>query len=146
MKKRVLALWVAATVAFPAAAAAQGLGIAGRVGTLGFGGDVAMGVTERLVIRGGMGLSPFEVSATIDNVDVTLTLPTWYNVGVDLYLNGAFRVGAGLLFKPDDFKLTGDFDSAQNIGGMLFTPQALGTLTGVVDSRSQAPYVRIGLG
>ena len=75
MKKRVLALWVAATVAFPAAAAAQGLGIAGRVGTLGFGGDVAMGVTERLV-----------------------------------------------------------------------TPQALGTLTGVVDSRSQAPYVLIGLG
>jgi len=145
-KKCVLVLMTAGCLAIPVAGAAQSLGIGGRVGTLGLGGEAALSVGERLVVRGGIGLIPFEPSATFDDLDVTLTLPTWYNVGVDVYLNGAIRLGAGVLFKSQDPELVGTFNTSQDIGGTTFTPQQLGTLTGVIDSSDRAPYVLLGFG
>lgn len=145
-KKHVYALLTAAVFALPAIASAQGLGIAGRVGTLGLGGEAALGVGDQLVVRGGMGLIPFEPSATFDDLEVTLELPTWYNIGVDLYLNGAMRLGGGILFKADDPSLVGNFNSPQDIGGTQFTPQEIGTLTGVIDSSDRVPYVLLGFG
>lgn len=146
MKKPLLAASLVAAVALPATAEAQGLGVAGRVGTLGLGGEVAVGLSDRVVLRGGVGVSPLDVDATFDDVDVTLMLPTLYNVGLDFYLNGAFRIGGGLLFKPDDPEVTGEFDAPQDIGGRTFTPQELGTLTGVIDSKGRAPYILVGFG
>jgi hypothetical protein len=147
MKKLTFALVAAALVAGPAVASAQGFGAAARAGTLGIGAEVAIGLGESAAIRGGLGLVPFELNATIDETAVTLELPdTWYNVGLDLYLNGSFRLGGGFLFKPDDPSLTGDFTTPQEIGDRTFTPEELGTLTGVVDSKDSAPYVLIGFG
>lgn len=145
MSLRTFVLLVAA-LGIPAAAAAQGLGIAARVGTLGLGGEAAVALTERVVVRGGLGLTPFEPTATFDDIDVTLTLPTWYNVGVDLYLNGALRFGGGMLFKADDPELTGTFNAPQDIGGTTFTPAEIGTLRGVIDSSDSVPYVLLGFG
>ena len=98
MRKSILALSTALIVVLPSAVSAQGFGVAGRVGTLGVGGEVALGLTSAFVIRGGAGVSPFEPSVTINDVDVTLKLPQWYNVGADLYLGGSFRIGGGMLF------------------------------------------------
>jgi hypothetical protein len=146
MKKCVKVLAIAAFAAIPGSAAAQGLGVGVRVGTLGVGGEAAVDLTERLVLRGGVGLSPLEPSATFDDLEVTLTLPTWFNVGLDVYLNGAVRLGAGILFKSDDPELTGEFDAPQDVGGTSFTPQELGTLTGAIDSPDRVPYVLVGFG
>ena len=146
MCKRTFVFLVAAGLAGPLAAAAQGFGIGARVGTLGLGGEAAVELTERIVVRGGLGLTPFEPSATFDDIDVTLTLPTWYNAGVDLYLNGAVRIGGGMLFKADDPELTGTFNQPQDVGGQTFTPAEIGTLKGVIDSSDSVPYVLIGFG
>jgi len=147
MKKLTLVLSAAAIVAGPVAASAQGFGVAARAGTLGLGAEAAVGLGESVAVRGGLGLVPFELNATIDEMAVNLELPrTWYNVGLDLYLNGAFRMGGGMLFKPDDPTLTGDFTTSQDIGGRTFTPDEIGTLTGIVDSQDSAPYVLIGFG
>lgn len=146
MKKRWLAFVAVACAAMPDAAAAQTLGIGGRIGTLGVGGEAAAEVTERIVLRGGFGLLPLEPNATFDDLKVTLSLPNWYNVGVDLYLNGSLRLGGGVVFKSEDLSLAGDFTSPQDIGGTTFTPEELGTLTGVIDSSDRAPYVLIGFG
>jgi hypothetical protein len=119
---------------------------AARAGTLGIGGEAAVGITDQLVIRGGLGLTPFEPRARFDDLLVTLTLPTWYNIGLDLYVNGAMRLGGGVLFKADDPELVGTFNTPPDIGGTTFTSQELGTLTGVIDSPDRVPYVLLGFG
>jgi hypothetical protein len=130
----------------PSSAAGQ-IGVAARGGTLGIGAEAALGLSDRLVLRGGVGLQAFDVSTTFDSVAVDLELPdSWYNVGIDLYLNGAFRVGAGILFKSDDPRVTGTLEGPVDIGGRTFTPEEIGTLTGVLDSREHAPYVLLGFG
>lgn len=123
------------------------VGVAGRIGTLGIGAEAAIGLSDRIVIRGGMGLSQLEANTTFDGVSVILTLPeSWYNVGIDLYLNGAFRIGGGILFKPDDPTITGAFEDEVEIGGRTFTSAEIGTLTGQVLSEDRAAYVLIGFG
>lgn len=130
----------------PSSVAGQ-LGIAARAGTIGIGGEAALALSDRLVLRGGIGLMPFEVSTTFDGIDAELELPeSWYNVGVDLYLNGAMRIGGGFLFRPDDPRLTATPTESVDIGGRTFTPDEIGTLTGVLGSEGRAPYLLVGFG
>jgi hypothetical protein len=146
MIKRFLTLPLLLIVLAPSSGWAQGLGLGGRVGTLGLGGELAVGLTDRVVVRGGAGFMPYDPNFTFSDVGVSLSLPNVYNVGVDLYVNGAVRFGGGILFRSDDPTLRGDFDSPQEIGGTTYTPQELGTLTGVLDSSGRAPYVLVGFG
>jgi hypothetical protein len=127
-------------------AAAQGLGFGARVGTLGLGAEAAVGLGDRVVARGGMGWNPWDPEISLSEIDVTAELPTWYNVGLDLYLNGALRLGAGVLLKSDDPTLSAVFTQNQEIGDQTFTPQEVGTLIGVIDSRDPVPYALIGFG
>ena len=146
IRKATLVLALVVSAGLPHRAEAQRLGIGGRVGLLGVGPEVAIGLGERVVVRGGMGLMPLEPSMTLSDIDVTFELPTWYNVGVDLYVTSAMRLGAGFLFKSDDPRFTGVFTTDQDIGGQTFTPQEIGTLIAVIDSEGQVPYALIGFG
>jgi len=140
-------LTVALAVAVPdAPVAAQGFGLAVRAGTLGFGGEAAMALGERVVARAGIGWNSYDPDISLSEIDVTAELPTFYNAGLDIYLNGAFRLGGGVLFKPDDPTLSAVFTQDQEIGGQTFTPQQIGTLVGVIDSRNEVPYVLLGFG
>ncbi|MGD2046464.1 MAG: hypothetical protein PVJ80_17815 [Gemmatimonadota bacterium] len=146
MLKRTCVLLTVGMSAAPALASAQTLGFGGRVGTLGLGGEVAVDLTEELVLRGGIGVVPIEPSATFSDLELTLTLPTVWNVGLDLYVNSAMRIGGGMLFRRADPMVTGQFDSPQEIGGTTYTPGEIGTLHGVFDGSDSAPYVLIGFG
>lgn len=154
MKKSLFALSAAALILVPGHLAAQGFAVAGRAGTLGIGAEAALGLGPNLAVRGGVGLMPIERDASSfwdagDNVDLTIKLPkTWYNVGLDLYLGGGFRVGGGMLFKPDDPTLTGTLSGTASIdiGGTTYTASDVAEVIGAVDSKSQAPYAIIGFG
>jgi hypothetical protein len=87
-----------------------------------------------------------EPSLALGDIDLAAELPKWYNVGADIYLNGAMRVGGGLLFKGDDPRLTADFTADQELGGQMFTAQEIGTLVAVIDSNEKVPYALIGFG
>lgn len=138
---------LALTLALSPPSVSGQLGVAARAGTLGIGAEAAIGLSERLVVRGGFGLTTFDVSTTFDDISVDLELPeSWYNAGLDLYLNGAFRVGAGVLFKSDDPTVTGRLEGPVDIGGRTFTAEEIGALTGVLDSNEQAPYLLLGFG
>lgn len=142
----VMAAGLALMSVLPRAGAAQ-LGVAARGGSLGLGADVGLALGERLVVRGGVGVLPFEITGTLDDVEMTLELPrTWYNLGVDLYLTGPMRIGAGFLFKSDDVMLSATPTTPQEIGGQEFTPEQIGTLTGTLDNGDRAPYVLLGFG
>lgn len=154
MKKRLLVLGAAALVALPGALSAQGFAVAGRAGTLGLGAEAALGLTDALVIRGGLGLLPFEADASSfwdvgNDVEATMTLPeTWFNVGADLYIGSGFRIGAGMLFKPDDPTVTGSLSGTASIeiGGQTYTATEVAEVVGTLDAKDQAPYVLLGFG
>jgi len=137
MRKSILTLSTALLLVVPVAVSAQGFGIAGRAGTLGLGAEVALGLSDKFVIRGGLGLMPFEPSATIDDIDFTLTLPEkWITIGADIYLGGSFRIGGGMLFKPDDPTITGEIvGGSVEIGDQIYTSTDVSQLTGVLDAK-----------
>ncbi len=154
MKRSLFVLTTAALLALPGAVSAQGFGVAARAGTLGVGAEAAVGLTDAFVIRGGIGLLPVELKNPSfwepgADVDATLKLPkTWYNIGADLYLGGGFRVGGGMLFKPDDPSLTGSLTGSASIdiGGTTYTATDVAEVKGTLKSKSSAPYVLIGFG
>jgi hypothetical protein len=139
-------LTLVGSVATTSPASAQRAGFGLRVGTTGLGADAAVALNERVVARGGVGATPLDPELSLGGMDVTAELPTWYNVGLDFYLNGALRLGGGMLFKPSDATLRAVFTQDQEIGGQTFTPDEIGTLVGVIDSRQQAPFFLIGFG
>lgn len=155
MKRSLFALTAAALLALPSALSAQGFGIAARAGTLGIGAEAAVGLTDAFVIRGGIGLLPVELKNPSfwepgADVDATLKLPkTWYNIGADLYVGGGFRIGGGMLFKPDDPTLTGTLTGSAEIDigtGTPYTATEVAEVVGTLKSKSSAPYVLIGFG
>jgi hypothetical protein len=154
MKKSLFVLTTVALVALPGALSAQGFGVAARVGTIGAGAEAAVGLTDAFVIRGGIGLMPLELKNPSfwdpgTDVDATLKLPkTWYNIGADLYLAGGFRIGGGMLFKPDDPTLTGALSGSASIdiGGTTYTATDVAEVKGTLKSKSSAPYALIGFG
>ena len=148
MKMKKLAfLSVAVASAMLADSAEAQIGLGVRAGTLGLGGELAVDVGERTSLRVGAGFWSLTASTTIDDINVEVALPdSWYNVGLDVYLNSAFRIGGGVLFKGSDLMVTGTLDAPVDIGGRTFTPEEIGTLTGTLLNRSRAGYLLIGFG
>jgi len=155
MRKIALALTVVTMVTLPAALGAQGVGVGARAGTLGFGVEGAVGLGNHVAVRGGLGLWTVNIDATGfwepgPGVSATLHLPrTWYNIGVDLYpVSGDFRIGGGMLYKPDNPTVvaTADPTASVEIGGRTYTASDVGEVEGTLVSRKSAPYVLIGFG
>ena len=132
---------------FPRSASAQ-VGVGVRVGTLGLGADVAFAMSPNVQLRGGVGIQPVNPTFTISDIQYTVNLPSSFiNVGLDLFpTGGGFRVGGGVLYKPDDTSIGGTLSGAVDIGGRSYPGSDVGTLIGAVSSKSMAPYVMIGFG
>jgi hypothetical protein len=152
--KHIPVVALAALILAPLSLSAQQLGIAARAGTIGVGVEGAVGLADRLVIRGGIGFLPLEVDPTSlwdlgEGISTTLKLPDkWYNAGVDLYLGSTFRIGGGMLFKPDDPTISGTLTASASIdiGGQTYTVEDVAGITGKLVSKARAPYVLIGFG
>jgi hypothetical protein len=147
MRDRVLIIAAVSAFLAPGQVLAQGVGLGVRAGTLGVGAEGAVGLNNRLVVRGGIGLMPWEPEQDIDGITYGLNLPdTWYTVGLDVYLAGPLRVGAGVLYKPDDPSLTARLSTSADIGGETYTPEQVGTLTATLQARRKAPFLTLGFG
>lgn len=137
----------------PAPAMAQGFSIAARAGTTGVGPEASFRAGS-VVFRGSYGLLPITFNATryfdIDGVErARIELPSnWFTIGADVVLGGFFRIGAGVLHKPGDFKTTVVFksDTMVVLGGEPYSPSVVTALKGAYSSRSTAPFALIGFG
>jgi hypothetical protein len=140
-------LLLAALLALPPAASAQ-VGVGIRAGTLGLGADVAFALSPNVQVRGGGAIQPWDPTFTISDIEYTVNLPgTFVNIGIDLFpIGGGFRIGGGLLYKPEDISISGKFADNVDIGGRSYTGSEVGTLTGTVSSKATVPYVMIGFG
>lgn len=138
---------LAMVLAFDGSAAAQGLMVAGRFGTLGLGVDASVAVGSRLALRAGAGFQPWEPSHVIDEIDFELELrsPAWL-VAADLYVAGPLRLSGGLAAFGSDISVRARLTEDVEIGNGTYSPSEIGTLTGDFDTNDVAPWVAIGFG
>lgn len=142
-KKTLLALAFAA-MAMPTAAFGQ-IGIAARGGTLGIGGEVAIGLGSRLQVRGGIGTTKYSYTGTFDNKKWTVDAPSSiWNAGVDLFLAGGFHLSAGMLNRPK-FDFAYNQSGSQTVGNTTYN--ATVAIVGEMNNEKEtAPYVGLGFG
>jgi hypothetical protein len=131
----------------PSALAAQ-IGVGAHVGSTGFGGDVAIALGASAQIRGSAGIMPIEPSIEVSGFDTKLELPkTFISAGIDFFPGGSgFRIGGGILLKPDEPVLTGTCEGNVDVGNQSYPCSQVGTATATTESKSTAPYVMIGFG
>ncbi|MGD8362136.1 MAG: hypothetical protein PVJ04_11980 [Gemmatimonadota bacterium] len=142
-------LWIALALILPASPSllwGQGLAIGGRAGTLGFGGELALGLSDVFVLRGGFGVFPYEYEDTFEDTEYTVTLPSAiWSAGIDIYLGGGpIRVMGGVMGRTSDVELYSEFTESAEIGGTQY--DVPGTLSGVLKQDAIAPFAGIGFG
>jgi len=146
MRMRLLSFVILAAV-LSEPVTAQGVAVMGKVGTLGVGADVSLGITPQLAVRAGASFQPLEPSRTFDEIDFTLDLASpAYVALVDFSPVSLIRLSGGIVYFGSDHELRGDLNQSVQIGNTTYTPQQVGTLTGVFETKELAPYLGIGLG
>ena len=132
----------------PAAAHAQGMAVAGHVGSLGLGGSAIVSLTPKVNLRGTVGLVPLEPEFTADEVDFTVDFPVFMRATVDYYALGVLYISAGGLFVTDggDIDVVGTFTGTQDFGGNTYTAAEVGDLTGTFSLSGAMPYLGVGFG
>jgi hypothetical protein len=131
----------------PARASAQ-VAILPKIGSGGLGADVAIALTDRLGVRGGLGFIPLEFEdVEIDDLEYTLTMPDFFaTAGVDLTIAGPLRLSGGILFRSGEFEYEAVFENEDvEIGNETYTDVS-GRLFGEWQSSTTSPFVAIGLG
>jgi len=138
-------LALAASAAVPLGAAAQSVGLAGRAGMFGLGGEVNVDFGRHLGLRGGVGAVPLNVTGTLSNVDFEMQPPSALgNIGADVYpFGGHFRLSGGLLFKHD-ISMSATVKSTIDINSHTYTAAQAGTISGTMAWSSTAPYGTLG--
>jgi len=150
MLRRILIAAAAVSVVLPASVSARDIsfGVAGRAGSLGFGGELAVGVTRYIGVRAGIGALPLSYTGDVEDVRyrVESTSPLT-NIGVDFY-PGFFdlRLGGGMMFINNPTTFAARYEGTIDINGQTYTDAEVGALTGELDHGDSAPYVIIGLG
>jgi len=138
-----------ALLAIPQTLVGQTFAIGARAGTLGFGAEAALGLSDHFVVRGGLGSFIFDFTGDYGEVEYTVTPPSMTGtLGIDLYPGGgSFRLMAGIMFRDGDFEMeSGNITEHGPIeigDGEYSEP---GTLHGTLATRSTAPFLGIGFG
>lgn len=129
----------------PAPAAAQ-IGVAGRVSTLGIGGELSWRGGKTLGLRGGINYFQFSKDATVENIAYHLTPHLEnYTAIVDLFpFSGSFHLSGGMLYNKNRGTMLAKLTSNIEIGNTTYTPDQVGSLTGTVDFRHTSGYVGLG--
>jgi len=131
----------------PMDASAQ-ISIAPKIGSTGLGGDVAVGLTDRLAVRGGLGYFPIEFDdlEVEDNTFEGRVPEFMATAGLDLKLVGPLRVSGGLLYRSGDFELFRDVGPGNPIVIDDESFDDEGTITVAWENSTTAPFLALGLG
>ncbi len=146
MKKTIL--FMAALI--PGVAAADGLGLTAKLGTLGYGAELTGRITDNSNWRLGANGFNYSHTTTESNVDydARLKLQTASLLADYHPFDGTFRVTAGVFYNKNRLDLTGKpaAGGTYEIDGVTYTAAQIGTLTGKLTFDKTAPYVGIGWG
>lgn len=136
-----------AWTAEPAASAPPGIGLSLKVGSLGAGGDLTLGISENFNMRAGIGYFTwthhFNDSATdqkdlkLDLLNIPITLD-WHPI-----TGNGFRISAGVMFNNDRGELSATAGQSISINDHDYIVSAF---NGTVDFNRMGPYLGIGYG
>ncbi|MEJ2540305.1 MAG: hypothetical protein P8188_10075 [Gemmatimonadota bacterium] len=135
----------------PAGARAQGAGIGAKVGTLGYGVDLGIGLGGTFVLRGGVAFSPGDLVVTrwipveISGIDYALEPPsTTFSVGLEAHVLGPLKLTAGILYRREDLIARAESYEPVRIGNTLYDAES--TIWATLDQDPVLPYFGLGLG
>lgn len=133
-------------LAAPQSLRGQDLAVGARAGTLGLGGEVALGLSDALAVRGGFGIFPLDYTDEFEGYEYTVTFPTSiWSVGLDLYIGGGpVRLMGGVMGRSGDLEVESDISGTRVIGDQEY--QGSGTLKGALVQNAVAPFAGIGFG
>ncbi len=157
MKKRVhavalgtaLLMFGVAAKAAPAGVAesedGMGVGLSLKVGTLGLGGDLMLGLNRYVGLRGTVNGFSYRPKYTSEDSDIRGDID-WLTYGalLDLFpAGGGFRISGGALVNNNEVKLKANLTRTVKLDGRHFY---LDELSGRVEWPALAPYLGIGYG
>ncbi|MBT8335411.1 MAG: hypothetical protein KJO11_02340 [Gemmatimonadetes bacterium] len=136
----------------PAGLAGQGISVAAKVGTTGIGADVIVALAPKLALKGGVGFTLIDAQLDFDCDDAggdctTYDVeppPIFLTGSLDIRLAGPVRVMAGLLYRSDDTRFSGDLDGPSEIGDVIFAGP--GRIEGALTTPEIAPFLGVGFG
>jgi hypothetical protein len=138
----------ALTLSTPATPAEMGMGVRG--GTMGFGLDFDVGLTEKLNLR--LGYNFFDYDDTLEDTDVsydsTIKISS-FSALLDWHVAGGFRLSAGAVGSGPKLEVVGtpSGNNTYEIGNGTYTAAQVGSLQGEVKiGNSVAPYIGLGWG
>ena len=143
-------LVMAAVIVVLAAPAAQGQGLPISVGvrasTLGFGAELALGLTDRVEARAVGNYFSLSRDMDLSNVPFNLDLKLKSAGGLlDLYLAGPLRLTAGGMWNGNELSGSATISGTVSIGDSTYTAGQVGKLTTALAFKKFAPYVGLGL-
>lgn len=126
----------------------SGMGLTGKVGTLGYGAELSFGISDNVFSRIGLNACTYKHNAhsSLANYDLKLQLQTAGAV-VDWYPFASFRTSVGLFY--DNNKVSLDANRAGGsyiINGRTYSTNQVGSLQGTMSFNRVAPYIGVGWG
>lgn len=135
----------------PVGAAGQGLGIGAKIGTLGYGADLGIGLGGTFVLRGGVSFSPEELFVTrwlpveVSGIEYALEPPsTTYTVGLEAHVLGTLKVMGGIVYRGEDLIARAEASEPIRVGNTIYDSDSV--IWATLDQSSVLPYFGLGLG
>lgn len=135
----------------PGLAAADGIALTGKIGTLGYGGELTTQISDAINLRFGLNAYNWTYNTTESDVeyDARFRLQTATFVGDWFPIQDSiFRVSAGLAYNNNHLDLTAKptGSGTYNINGTSYNSATIGTLRGKLTVNKVSPYIGVGWG
>ncbi|MDH4233776.1 MAG: FecR domain-containing protein [Gallionella sp.] len=126
-----------------------GMGLTGKIGTLGTGAELNFGISDSISARVGLNSYTYKYNdnASTVNYDFKLQLQT-VSALADWYpFSGSFRTSAGVLYNNNKVTLDAiPSATGYNINGTTYTTTQIGSMQGTLSFSKAAPYLGVGWG
>lgn len=128
-----------------AGAADQNVGFTAKVGTLGYGGDLSLGLTDHVGLRAGYTVGEISHSVSLSEADVEGAIKcNAIPLMIDFFpAGGSFRITFGAVANNNKITLSADPKESLKLNGV---PYFVDSLDGTVKFDKWSPYVGIGCG
>ena len=131
-----------------AVSAAQGVGLAAKVGSTGVGADLTLGLARSLNVR--LGAQAYTRSETRTEQEIEYDADLKLVSGellLDVHPGGrGFRISGGAIVNGNEVTAVSTEDAVYTINGVPYPVGLVGRLEGRVDTNEVAPYLGIGWG
>ena len=145
---RALLSAAALSVLIAPARADDRIGIGVKAGTLGLGVDLTGRITDWFSLRGTANAADTSRSFDEEEIDYDGDIALGaYGLLADFHpFRGQFRISVGWMKNRNHVDLFAEPTTDIEIGGVVYPPAAVGTVTGDVEFDDSAPYAGVGYG